>query len=355
MPKSLINSRLAAIAVAVLLAACGGDNGGKKPATQVAAKVNSEEISVHQINGALSRVANLKPEQVKQASAGILERLIDQELLVQQANEKKLDRDPRVLQLIEASRREILARAYLDQTLAQTGKLDDAEIKKFYDEHPDLFAKRRVYNLQELNIRLPAERHDELRAQVDQARNFPELINWLRAQNIPFTAGGGVKSAEQLPLEALPRFAGMKDGQIALVRGPSGVIVIYLAASREQPLDEAQARPFIEKFLNNRARTELAKAEIKRLREAAKIEYVGEFTKPAEPAAVAADPAVPAPDAPSVPDPAAAPAVEKPAAAPEAEQPAAASAVPAERITPAAAAAEEASQKVIEKGVAGLK
>ncbi|MCP5256169.1 MAG: peptidyl-prolyl cis-trans isomerase, EpsD family [Zoogloeaceae bacterium] len=348
MPKSLFNSRLAAIAAALLLAACGGDDGGTKPATQVAAKVNSEEISVHQINGALSRVANIKPDQLKQASTGILERLIDQELLVQQANEKKLDRDPRVLQLIEASRREILARAYLDQTLAQTGKPTDAEVKTFYDEHPDLFAKRRIYNLQELNIRLPAERQDELRAQVDQARNFPELINWLRAQNIPFAAGGGVKPAEQLPLEALPRFAAMKDGQIALVRGPEGVIVMFLAASREQPLDENQARPFIEKFLENRARTELAKAEIKRLRDAAKIEYVGEFTKPAEPAAVATDPAAPAPDAPLVADPAAAPAVEAPAAAAHSDAPAA-------PITPAAAAAEEASQTAIEKGVAGLK
>lgn len=353
MPNLLFNSRLAAIAVAVLLAACGGeDGGGKKPASQVAVKVNSEEISVHQINGALSRVANLKPEQVKQASAGILERLIDQELLVQQAKEKKLDRDPRVLQLIEASRREILARAYLDQTLSQSGKPGDAEIKKFYDEHPDLFAKRRIYNLQELNIRLPAERHDELRAQVDQARNFPELINWLRTQNIPFSAGGGVKPAEQLPLEALPRFAGMKDGQIALVRSPSGVIVIYLAASREQPLDEKQARPFIEKFLESQARTELAKTEIKRLRDAAKIEYVGEFSRPAEPGAPAADPAVPAADAPIVPDPAAAPAVEEPPAAPTSESRTSAPAVP---ITPAAAAAEEASQSVIEKGVAGLK
>ena len=77
----------------------------------------------------------------------------------------------------------------------------------------------------------------------------------------------------------------MKDGQIALVRGPEGVIVMFLAASREQPLDENQARPFIEKFLENRARTELARPRSSACSDAAKIEYVGGFIKPAEPAA----------------------------------------------------------------------
>ena len=109
---------------------------------------------MHQINGALSRVANIKPDQLA-ASTGILERLIDQELLVQQANEKCSIATPRIA-AHRSLRREILARAYLDQTLAQTGKPTDAEVKGVLRRAPDLFAKRRIYNLQELNIRLPA-------------------------------------------------------------------------------------------------------------------------------------------------------------------------------------------------------
>ena len=111
---------VAASAVIIVLAGCG-DSDKKKAATQVAAKVNREEISVHQINAVLSRAGNLSPEQAKQAGADVLDKLIEQELLVQQSIEKKLDRDPKTMQALEAARRQILAQAYLEQ-LAGSGE-----------------------------------------------------------------------------------------------------------------------------------------------------------------------------------------------------------------------------------------
>ena len=90
------------LACAALLAACGGGDGDKKPATQVAAKVNSGEISVHQVNQVLQRQPGLKPEQVQAVSRRVLDGLVDQELAIQQATEQKLDRDPRVVSAIEA-------------------------------------------------------------------------------------------------------------------------------------------------------------------------------------------------------------------------------------------------------------
>jgi len=50
-------------------------------------------------------------------------------------------------------------------------------------------------------------------------------------------------------------------------------------ASESQPVDDKKAAPVIEQYLTNRKREELAVAEVKRLRDASKIEYVGDFAK----------------------------------------------------------------------------
>ncbi|MAS40298.1 MAG: peptidyl-prolyl cis-trans isomerase, EpsD family [Porticoccaceae bacterium] len=275
-----IATRMVSItALSLMLAACGGGS-ESKGATQVAAKVNSGEITVHQINAVLSRTPNLNPEQMEKATEMALSRLVDQELLVQRAKDKKLDRDPRVLQMMEAAQREILARAYVEQYTASADKPTTSEMRTFYDENPALFAERRIYNLQELNISLPDERLDELRSAVSSAASLNDVVGWLREQNIPFKAGGGVRAAEQMPLEALPRFAQMKDGQMGLVKTSKGVLAIYLAASKSAPLDFDKATPFIERFLLNRKRTEMAQAEMKRLRDTAEIAYMGNFKAP---------------------------------------------------------------------------
>ena len=72
-----------AVSVLPLLVACG--EGENKAATQAVAKVGKEELTVHQLNALLVRTPNPTPEQEQAAARQAVERLIDQELLVQQA------------------------------------------------------------------------------------------------------------------------------------------------------------------------------------------------------------------------------------------------------------------------------
>ena len=108
--------------------------------------MNKEEITVHQINFVLAQQRALAPEQAASASRQVLERLIDQELALQKAADQKIDRDPRVVQQLEAARREIIARAYLEKIAAGAPKPTPQEIKAYYDAHPALFSDRRVYS-----------------------------------------------------------------------------------------------------------------------------------------------------------------------------------------------------------------
>ena len=75
--------------IAALAAGCGDKKEeaatDEKAPTQVAAKVNDTEITVHQVNFALQRIPNLDKDQSKAASLQVVRSLVDQELLVQKA------------------------------------------------------------------------------------------------------------------------------------------------------------------------------------------------------------------------------------------------------------------------------
>ena len=68
-------------------------------------------------------------------------------------------------------------------------------------------------------------------------------------------------------------------GELAVFATPLGASVIQLVHAEDAPLTEQQAAPLIEQFLAGRKRLETAAAEVKRLRELATIEYLGEFKR----------------------------------------------------------------------------
>ena len=279
--RQRIGSGLKLLAVAacavVALAGCGD----KDKASQTAAKVNDDEITVHQINFVLSHQQGIKPEQADAAGKQVLERLIDQQLAVQKAESLKLDRDPAVVQQIEAAKSEIIARAYAAHVGEGVAKPTPEEISKYFDDNPALFKNRRVYNLQDIMVEAPAERFDEIRAKVDSAKSVNDFIEYLKGAGLRFSGNQIVRPAEQLPLGSLNAIAQMKDGDKAITRLPTGLNVLYLASSREQPVSLEQARPAIEAYLLNQRRTEAVKKDIAGLRTQAKIEYVGKFAAPA--------------------------------------------------------------------------
>lgn len=281
--KIMIPNTLSSVSIllmTVTLVACGEKaNDAKKSDTQVVAKVNGDEISIHQVNLQLGRVGNIDEAQSKAVSQQILAKLVDQQLLKQKALEEKLDRDPRVLQVIEASKSEILAQAYLEKVATKAKKATTSEIDTFFNEHPELFEKRRLFRLQELVVQSGQDKFDEIEAGLKNIKNINEVANWLKEHDIPFTANSNVRAAEQLPNNLLKVLQPLADGEVFLVKTERGLNVVHLAASQSQPITRDKATPVIEQYFLNLNKTNLIKDEVTAIKDKANIEYLGAFAE----------------------------------------------------------------------------
>ncbi|MDD5363790.1 MAG: EpsD family peptidyl-prolyl cis-trans isomerase [Gallionellaceae bacterium] len=288
---------IAACAAPMLLSGCGKKEAGKS-ASQVLAKVNGDEISVHQVNNVLSRQPNLAnaPEAVQKQ---VLEKLIDRQLAYQQAMKEELDRKPEVMLAIEEAKREIIASAYLKKTASGQAAPTEAEAVKYFGEHPELFSQRRIYRLRELALPAGAPQAAEVKAAVAQGQTLDAIAARLKAEDARFGANAVVRAAEQLPIEAVAKLNAAGDGQLVLFEAPTALLVYQVLESQAKPVDQAAAVPKIMEYLANQSVARTVEAEMKRLREAAKIEYVGETAKAAPEAAAEPAPAAAAPEQPA--------------------------------------------------------
>jgi len=297
-------ARIGAVALAALaltlLAACGqkkdvapGDAG-----SEAVAKVNGDELTAAQLTIALQKQRGMRPDAGEAASKDTLDQLINEQIVAQKAITAKLDKDPKVIAQIEAARRDILARRFIESAAETTGKPADDAVQKFYDSRPALFAQRKVYTLQRMDIQAPEERRAEVDAHVQSLKTAAELADWLKSQKLQVTTKQEQDASEQLPPNVLEKLSSMKDGESMVVPSQFGVSALTLVSSASAPKTLADARPAIEQFLANQGRREFLMNLQKTIRDGAKVEYLGRFAALAPAGGDAARP-VPAPALPA--------------------------------------------------------
>ena len=260
----------------IFMIGCSNNTDAAKD-TQVIAKVNDTEVTVHQLNYEMGLLGAAAAQSTDKVAEKTLDNLIKQELVAQKAIAEKLDRDPQVMQALDRAKRQVLAQAYIKKvTERDSTPPAKQEISDYYNQHPELFAKRRIYQIREilLDKTLPIA---EIQSKMNEVTSLEVLVRWLESKNVKMQSGVVVKPAEQLPFEMLSRLAQMQPGQVMAVETPGNISLSVLMDVRDQPSTEAQAMPAIERFLVAQKREKLAEAEIKRLRSEAKVELLGKF------------------------------------------------------------------------------
>jgi EpsD family peptidyl-prolyl cis-trans isomerase len=197
--------------------------------------------------------------------------------LAAEALARRLDRAPAVMQALETAKAEVLARAYLEDVGRAQPEPSAVEVRHYYNAHPELFAERRLFTLEQIEIARASGIAAALRARVaSPGASFDAMVEWLRTRDVPHSVTHGVRAADRIALELLPRLQAMREGELAVIETADALLVIRMLAQRPAPLDEASATPLIEQFLRQRNWEQALSAELRRPRVAARNEAPGE-------------------------------------------------------------------------------
>jgi EpsD family peptidyl-prolyl cis-trans isomerase len=278
---SSLNKHVILSIALLFITSCSDADNEKPAATQIVAKVNDDEISVHQLNNSMAQMPQIAPENLANVRMDLVGKLVNEQLAVQQAISLKLDRSSEVMMQIEAARREILTKAYLKQLVSALPKPSTEDAQKFYDAHPELFAERRIFNLQQITIPTPHPPVAEIQ-KLTADKNMTDIVTALKENKIVFTAGAATRAAEQIPLTTLTTITKAEEGKINIIESPQAITIVRVEASQLAPLPQESALQRIPQFLMNDQAKLAINEKLTQLKASSKIVYMNEFSDAAK-------------------------------------------------------------------------
>ncbi len=271
---------MALFGVSVLGAALSACGAGSKPA----AIVNGETITVKEIDDRFSALSPAVRDSIGNDKARVLDQLVMETLLMQEARKRRLESDAEVVRLMHDARKQILF-GRLFELLRKEDKtsIPDEQIAQFYEKNRSSFAV--PASLRASHILLA----DEATAQQAQARlksgePFAKVAEEMSTDPSKQRGGDiGYFSKGQVIPEFEQACQSMKVGEVSkIVKTQLGYHLILLTErreAREKSLDEVREQ--IRQAILSQQSQKFAESYVQQLRSKAQIKRMGPYAAPA--------------------------------------------------------------------------
>lgn len=243
----------------------------KKATGQVAAVVNGDEITMQEVNAELGAVNATDGPEKSSIRNAVIQRLIDKQLLEQQAKNAGLDRDPDYLVHRRQMDQTLLLQSYAKRAQDTLRAPDQATITKFITDHPSNFANRTIYTVNQL--RFPPPPDVAILAGMKDIHSLDALAAFLQSKNIKVVSGTDKIDSAQVPTPLLKQITALPAGEPFVLPTPQGVVASVITGREVVPLTGAQAQPLAVQMMRTQSLDSLMKQRLQEARGKAKITY----------------------------------------------------------------------------------
>ncbi|WP_156840405.1 EpsD family peptidyl-prolyl cis-trans isomerase [Novosphingobium aquimarinum] len=268
---------LSSLVSAVSLAGCAGSS---QPSEQVVAEGNDFELTIHEYDQALRQSPAVTAEAVQPMRKAILEALIDEKLLADRAMSSDLDKTSSVAQELQAAKRSILAKAFVQQLTGGTYKPSEQDLRQYYQDHPLQFAGRKRFVVSEVVLKsdLPNIRDYLTAFEKDGFAGLSDLgeTPGFRSRPAPITV---VRFSDDIVGPATANVPRLSVGSQVVYQTVGQVHLGLIRELAEDPLPFEEARPAVTAGLLQERNAKLVKAAVKKERDDRKVAIVSDTLK----------------------------------------------------------------------------
>ncbi|KTF67432.1 MULTISPECIES: EpsD family peptidyl-prolyl cis-trans isomerase [unclassified Sphingomonas] len=278
----------AAAAAALAISGCGGKSEEQLEKGQVVATVDGEEVTIFELNAEL-QASPIPPGADRKALEQLaLQRVIERKILAKIARGEKLDKTPSFLIQQRRANELILATMLRDKIAAGVTQPTEADIAQYQAAHPDRFAQRKVYTVEQI-LFAPPTSNEKLR-EFAPLKTLDQLAAKLGADGIQFRRSNTQIDSAELPPEIGAKIAGLPAAEMFILPTQQGLTANVITGSTVQPLAGPQAREVALNALRGERFSKAADAQlndrIKKARET--VKYQPGYAAPVQPKAAPA-------------------------------------------------------------------
>ncbi|MBI3322931.1 MAG: peptidyl-prolyl cis-trans isomerase [Candidatus Omnitrophica bacterium] len=233
--------------LALLFCAASSGLAGCGPGGKVAAVVNGQVITVKEVDDRMTGMSPATLQAMGNSRGRVLEQMVMESLLLQEARRRGLERDQEVQRLLREARRQVLF-GRLVEVLRQEQKVEvpEEEISKYYEENRSDFAQPASARASHILVN-DEEAAEKALSRIKAGEPFGKVAEEVSVD--PSRANGGdigFFSKGQVIPEFEQACQKLKPGEMSgVVKSSLGYHVILLAEkreARERPLEEVKDR-----------------------------------------------------------------------------------------------------------------
>jgi EpsD family peptidyl-prolyl cis-trans isomerase len=203
--------------VALLLAGCGGSEDGEEKLQkgQTVATVNGRDITIHELNAELMGRAIPAGQDRKQIEQAALEGLVGRTILADIARERGIDKSPTYLLQRRRANEALLVEMLRNQITSKIAPPTRDEALAFIRTNSDLFEQRKVYTLDQIQFRMPADM-SKIR-NLEPLKTMEQVEQQLIQDRVEYRRGTGKLDTVGLNPELVRQISGLPPGEVFIV------------------------------------------------------------------------------------------------------------------------------------------